>query len=503
MNTSTHHQVPKLCTVRSQARSVFCYAILGCTLLFASLASAQSSPRLITTKGTIDKVDSGDCIDMEIGRSAALQTDWNITDVSVADPAVADVDVLHPNEVVIVSKSMGTTDLILWGENGEIWTCEINVDIDPKRLNDDLSQLFPNSSLSISRSEDVYFVKGILQFADQVENLHKFFEVSGIKYVDMTKVAGLHQVQLKVRVAEVNRSRVRNMTMNALYGSDSFIGASLTGTASGGSFIPFAALHDVATTGIGATASSSPLVNLFVGLPNTDLSFFIQALAENQYVSILAEPTLVALSGEEANFLAGGEFPVPSSAGGNSDAIQIEFKEVGVRLTFRPEVLGDGTIRMNVDTEVSEISDFGAIEVQGFSIPSIVTRRVETTLEMKSEQTFTMAGLLNRATNVRNTRVPLLGDLPVIGALFRSVSYQLGETELVIMVTPSLVEPMSYANQPVLPGERFVAPDDWELMTLGKIGYTEGGPDSPDADSLSELKGPGAWDSHQEEPQGN
>ncbi|MFP6584629.1 MAG: pilus assembly protein N-terminal domain-containing protein [Candidatus Hydrogenedentota bacterium] len=466
--------------------------------MFTSLVSAQSSPRLITTKGTIDKLDSGDCINMEIGRSAALQTDWTITDVSVADPAVADVDVLHPNEVVIVSKSMGTTDLILWGDNGEIWMCEIKVDIDPQRLNDDLSQLFPNCRLTVTRSEDVYFVKGIMQFADQVENLHKFFEVSGIKFVDMTKVAGLHQVQLKVRVAEVNRSRIRNMTINALYGSDSVIGASVTGTADGGSFIPFAAAHTLGN-GLGAAAASNPLVNLFVGLPRADLAFFVQALAENKYVSILAEPTLIALSGEEANFLAGGEFPVPSSTGGNSDAIQIEFKEVGVRLTFRPEVLGDGTIRLTVDTEVSEISDFGAIEVEGFSIPSIVTRRVKTTLEMKSEQTFTMAGLLNRATNVRNTRVPLLGDLPVIGALFRSVSYSLGETELIIMVTPSLVEPMSYANQPSLPGERFVAPNDWELMALGKIGYTEGGPDSPDADSLNELKGPGAWDSNEEE----
>lgn len=499
MNTSTPHSAPKLGILTSRYRSMISYTALGCALLFTAFSYGQNAPRLVTTDGVQEPLESGDCLNMEIGRSAALQTDWDFTRVSVADPSVADVEVFGVNEVLIVSKSMGDTDLIIWGDNGEFWTCEIHVDIDPERLSSDLSRLFPNCSLTVDRAENVYFIQGIMQLANQVENLHEFLEVSGINYVDMTTLAGLHQVQLQVRVAEVNREAIKDMTINALYGgSNNIITGSAVGS-SGGSFVPFSLSHDTSgAQGVPFLASNTntPLVNLFAGLPRTDLSFFIQALVENQYVNLLAEPTLIALSGEEANFLAGGEFPVPASTGGDSNSISIDFKEVGVRLSFRPEVLGDGTIRLNVDTEVSEISDFGAIEAEGFSIPSIVTRRVNTTLELKSEQTFTMAGLLNHSTNVKNSKVPLLGDLPVLGALFRSVSYSLGQTELVIMVTASLIEPQSYATPPVLPGERFVDPNDWELMALGQIGYTD---TDADVESLNELKGPGAWDSHEEE----
>ena len=497
MNTSKYPQGPQLYRAAFRPRFALMSAILGSCLMFTTLANAQgASPRLITTSGITDSLDSGECLNMEIGRSAALQTEWIITRVSVADPAVADVDIMDPNEVLVVSKSMGTTDLILWGEDGELWTCEVHVDIDPTRLDKDLSELFPNCKISVSRSEDVYFIKGIMQTADQIANLHKFLEVSGINFVDMTSLAGLHQVQLQVRVAEVNRGAIKSMTINALRGSDSAIVGSAVGSSGGGSFNPFSLSQSTTggSTSIFGSAGNTPNTNLLVGLPRADLSFFVQALAENQYVNVLAEPTLVALSGEEANFLAGGEFPVPAQVDSNSDKVSITFKEVGVRLTFRPEVLGDGTIRLKVDTEVSEISDFGAIEANGFSIPSVVTRRVDTTLEMKSEQTFTMAGLLNQSATVRNSRIPLLGDLPVIGSLFRSVNYQLGQTELVIMVTPSLVEPQSYANKPILPGEEFMGPSDWELMGLGKMGQIE-----TENDALGELKGPGAWDSHQEE----
>lgn len=478
-------------------------------------ATAQSTARLITTSNPNGSINSGEVLEMDVGRSAAIRTDWAIARVSVANPEVADVQVLDPgevstsalNEVLIVSNAVGKTDLILWGTNGELWVCEIHVDIDPEDLNKDLNALFPHCKISISRSEDVYFIQGIMQRSDQVENMHKFLEVSGINFVDMTNLAGLHQVKIHVRVAEVNRKAIKRMTINALYGSSDFVGASMTGSASGGSLNPFSIAHAAGipfAEGIKvpfiADASNSPVTTLFAGFPRADLAFFIQALEENQYLQLLAEPTLVAMSGEEAKFLAGGEFPIPvaNNSSGDNNTITIEFKEVGVRLAFRPEVLGDGTIRIHVDTEISEISDFGAIEAQGFNIPSIITRRVDTTLEMKSGQTFTMAGLLNHTTNVKNSKVPMLGDLPVIGTLFRSVSYQLGESELVILVTPSLVEPVSYNELPPLPGSEYVPPTDWELMGLGQIFHMEDS-DNPDPDALTELKGPGAWDSHREE----
>ncbi|HAU38151.1 MAG TPA: hypothetical protein DCX07_10615 [Phycisphaerales bacterium] len=244
-------------------------------------------------------------------------------------------------------------------------------------------------------------------------------------------------------------------------------------------------------------------MTLFAGFPKIDLEVFLQALSENQYLRVLAEPNLVALSGQEASFLAGGEYPIPvvqGSTTGGGTSISVEYREFGVRLQFRPTVLGENGIRLYVAPEVSELSDVGAVQIQGFRIPSVVTRKAATTLELKSGQSFAMAGLIRRSTSARTSRVPGLGDLPILGSLFRSVRYELGETELVVLVTAELVEPLDVdiQKQPV-PGDFHIEPNDWELYAFGKI---EGDLESriksdPPAwvaqHRLQRLKGPGAW----------
>ena len=252
--------------------------------------------------------------------------------------------------------------------------------------------------------------------------------------------------------------------------------------------------------------SVSPAVTLFGGFPSENVEFFVQALVENQYMRVLAEPTLVALSGEEASFLAGGEFPIPvvQGAGGGvgGTSITIEFKEFGVGLRFRPIVLGDGEIQMSVFSEVSDISDIGSIQIVGFQVPAITTRRAETTLELATGQTFAIAGLLRETVNAQHSRIPGLGSLPVLGALFRSVRYRTGETELVVLVTASLVEPMSEIVYAPLPGEEHVAPSDWELYVNGSLeGKTPPRLDPEQAQwlrdhGLDRLEGPGAWAVH-------
>ena len=176
----------------------------------------------------------------------------------------------------------------------------------------------------------------------------------------------------------------------------------------------------------------------------------------------------MALSGQEASFLAGGEYPVPVVQGGlqGTTAISIEYKEYGIGLTFRPTVLGNGAIRLYVAPTVSSLTDVGAVTVQGFTIPALTIRKAETTLELYSGQTFGMAGLLQHEVNARNSRVPGLGDIPILGALFRSVRYRSRDTELVVLVTASLVEPMSAALAPLTPGAAHTAPNDWELYAL-------------------------------------
>jgi pilus assembly protein CpaC len=405
--------------------------------------------------------------------------------------------------------------------------------IDPGILGDELVKLFPGSTLNVRRSQGVIVVSGQLRRAEQAEQLHQYLKAleksaeeynqsrcenqkstaGGMQFVNMTSVAGVHQVLLHTRVAEVSRTAIRTLGINVLqpgHHDNLFFGSSQVGPDSGGALNPVtigppagavAGGKDVPFT-FNADVNVSPLTTLLLGFPRADLQFFIQALKENQYLRVLAEPNLVSLSGEEASFLVGGEFPIPVVQGtttGGGTSISIEYKEFGVRLRFRPTVLGDNTIRLHLAPEVSDLSGRGAVEIEGFRIPAVITRRAEATLELKSGQTFMMAGLLDQRNGARNSRVPGLGDLPILGSLFRSVRYEQGETELVVLVTARLVEPMSLTSAPPVPGILHTPPNDWELYLEGKM---ESGslPQLSPADAgwlqelgLDGLKGPGAW----------
>jgi pilus assembly protein CpaC len=248
---------------------------------------------------------------------------------------------------------------------------------------------------------------------------------------------------------------------------------------------------------------------MFGGFPDINLQIFLQALAENQYLRVLAEPNLVSLSGEEASFLAGGEIPIPVVQGGGSltgVSVTIEYKEYGVRLKFTPTVLGDNSIRLKVAPEVSQLTEVGAVVISGFNVPALITRKAETTLELNSGQTFAMAGLINRTDSGINSRVPGVGDVPIVGALFRSARYEADDTELVVMVTATLVEPISTLKTPPVPGSEHLDPNDWEFYGLGRI-EGEMPPKLSNADAtwlretgLCKLQGPGAWESCDQAP---
>jgi pilus assembly protein CpaC len=344
--------------------------------------------------------------------------------------------------------------------------------------------------------------------------LKEYLEKAEIKYVDMTSLAGIQQVLLQVRVAEVSRSAVRALGINAMQRNSDWFWATRPGTDAGGAlvssagFAPLGAQSALSKLDFG-TADSFTLpssLTAVIGIPRADLEVFIQALAENQYLRILANPTLVALSGEEASFLAGGEFPIPvvqsATGGAGGTSITIDYKEFGVRLKFRPTVLGDGTIRLYTAPEVSELTSVGSLTLSGFQIPALTTRKAETTIELKSGQTFAMAGLMRSKINAINSRFPGLGDLPIIGPLFSSTRYAKDETEMVVMVTAVLVEPMNNAQTPPLPGFLHKEPSDWEFYLGGRIeGKEPARINSADAEwlkqmGLDKLMGPGAWDSY-------
>jgi len=449
-----------------------------------------------------------------VGQSAIVRSPWAAVRVAVTDPAVANVQVLTPEQVLLQGLKVGSTDLIIWSEDEKkVQKWKVQVRLDTASFKAKLDELFPDTSLEVNQSGETLIVTGLLRSTEQAVQLHDLLDKSKVTYVDMSSVAGVQQVLLQVRVAEVSRVALRALGFNAFRTDDEWFWGLRSGSSSG----PLVSSIDIgvpAGTAAGdvtnafefnQTVAATPAVSLFAGFPRGDFEFFLQALIENQALRILANPTLVALSGEQASFLAGGEFPIPvvqSSGGGGGNAVTIEYKEFGVRVAFRPVVLGDGAIRLTASPEVSDLSDAGAVTIQGFRVPALITRRAETTLELKSGQTFAMAGLLQHKDEAINSRIPGLGDLPVLGVLFRSVRYQKNETELVVLVTASLVEPMSLAGVPPVPGFTHVEPNDWEFYIEGRLeGKRPAGIDPGNAESLrqmglNQLAGPGAWDSH-------
>jgi pilus assembly protein CpaC len=348
--------------------------------------------------------------------------------------------------------------------------------------------------------------------------IHKYMDSTGMKWTDLTKIEGLQQVQLRVRIAEASRTALRELAFGGVFGGNSAFGGYQSPGGTPFQPVSIAPMNPQTVSANGATTVTQNVVGpgqpnfgftgnavssattLFLGVPGADLEVFMRALSENRYVRLLAEPNLVAISGEKASFLVGGEFPVPvvqgNSVGGGAATVTVEYKSFGVRLTFRPEVLGEGRIRLEVAPEVSELSEVGALVQNGFTVPGVSVRRSSSTVELGNGQSFAMAGLLRSKDQGKVAKVPLLGDLPWIGVLFRSVRYEQDETELVVIVTATTVDPLNDGMDRPTPGALHQAPNDWELFMEGRLA---GGNDvvSPVARlrsfGLTNLRGPGAW----------
>jgi len=286
-------------------------------------------------------------------------------------------------------------------------------------------------------------------------------------------VTGEHQVLLRCTIAEVSRNATRELGINGFLAGDSFRDGFVVNQIGG-----------IAPQNIGAAADAlvtstipfltgpegiplPPTVPLSLGFPDLQMQLFLQAMAENTLLRVLAEPNLVALSGETAGFLAGGEFPVPVPQG--VDQITIEYRSFGVSLSFTPTVLDNQMIRLHIVPEVSAIDFSSGVQLQGFAVPGRRIRRAETTVEVGAGQTLAIAGLLDDQVRAFAKRIPGIGDIPVLGALFRSVQYQQNETELVILITPEIVTAMNPNQVPPLPGSRITRPSDFELYGLGQL----------------------------------
>ncbi len=395
-----------------------------------------------------------------------------LREVRVANAEIADVDVTAPQQLLLTGKTCGTTQLLAVVDGGQQRVFTVVVDPDLERLQASIRATVPRAKVEAQALLDSVVLTGTVP---DLESADRILQVTGIysgKIVNHMRVAGTQQVLLRVTVAEVNRTATRQLGFNGWLAGDnvrdmftlsnigqinpSNIGA--VGGALANQRIPFAVNEDGIPVG--------PAPTLSFGFPRVQMQVFIQALRENGLLNVLAEPNLVTLSGQEATFLAGGEFPIPVA---QRDSVTVEFREFGVRLHFTPTVLSDNAIRLKVAPEVSEPDYSSAVQIAGYSVPGLIQRRVETVVELGPGQTFAIGGLLSERTRATSQKIPALGDIPVLGSLFSSVRYQSSETELVILVTPEMVAALDPGQVAAVPGGRHVPPNDWELFALGQL----------------------------------
>ena len=406
-----------------------------------------------------------------VNKTVVVTTTQPVKQVSVGNSDIADVNPIGPNSVLITAKKSGTTQLIVWDDNNRSQIADVIVGMDLDALQGELSAAFPNAKITAHSMNGAIGLRGQvpdLQVAEQVMSIAQPYG----KTLNLLEIAGGQQVMLQVRFAEVSRRATNALGVNF---------AMSDGTFSAGSNIGQLAPSGFGTDQVnfpgGILTDSGGGVSLFGGgqVGQTAFRLFIQALRQNNLLRILAEPNLVAISGQEASFLAGGEFPipVPQTGTGGGSTITIEYKEFGVRLNMTPVVLGDGRIRLKLTPEVSDLDFSSPLVIQGSRIPIVNKRIVTTVVELADGQSFAIAGLLNNQVNAAKDVTPLLGDIPILGALFRSVRYERRETELVVLVTPKLVEPMNPSQVPPLPGESWRHPNEAEIYLNQDLGGEE------------------------------
>lgn len=433
----------------------------ACVLALAT-ACASAAPALANGVNGVNAATGGDgaslhagSLEVPVNKSQVVTADRAIGRAMIGNAEIADVLPISDRSVYVLGKQFGTTSLTLYDRtNRVIAVMDVAVGPDVDGLRKQLADHLPGSAIEAQLSNGSVVLTGMVNdagAASRAAQLAKAF--AGDKVVNMMTQGSSQQVMLEVRFAEVNRSAGEKLSVSGLGlsrgGSFSF----LTGSNAGGA---------AAVDAFGTITKS-----FHIGDTNIDAT--LDMLEKKGLSKTLAEPTLIALSGERASFLAGGEFPIPVDRNNNSDDVTIEYKSFGVSLSFTPTVLSDKVISLLVEPEVSSLDPSASVSVNGIIVPGLRTRRANTTVELRDGESFAIAGLLSKDFQTTVRQIPLLGSLPIIGALFRSSGFQKDETELLIVVTPRLVSPIK-PEQVRLPTDRIKDPKPMDVLIDGE-GY--------------------------------
>jgi pilus assembly protein CpaC len=471
---------------------------LTATLLLAGIAAAPLAGLPALPANAQETVAPSRDINLSIGRGELINVPGTMTDVFVANDGVADVQVKSQNQLYLFGKSGGVTTVYASNRAGAIiWSANVRVGSNIDSIDQMLALAMPEAHVNVATmGTNTFLLTGTVaapEDAAEAERLVSAFVGEGANVISRLKTATPLQVNLQVKFAEVSRSLVREIGSNLQtvdttggfkFGVTTGRGPTSTYTpgSPAGLGVGFSAAPDggslVKGTGSGSTIAT------FGKLFGLDIAGAFDLAERVGLVTLLSQPNLTALSGETAEFLAGGEFPIPISQGLGSTSI--EYKKYGVSLAYTPTVLANGRISLRVRPEVSEVSSENSVTLNGFQIPSLITRRAETTIELGSGQSFMIAGLMSNNSQNSIDKTPGIGDVPILGNLFRSTGYRKGETELVIIVTPYLVNPVN-GNEIKLPTDGFNAPD--EASRLFGMQESAPGPSTAPAPSAVQVQG--------------
>jgi pilus assembly protein CpaC len=441
--------------VRAKAGiTIACFSALAFVLCAGQGSQAQVAPSPSQSAGGASQ-DSENELFVAVGKSVLVDCAQPVSRVAIGLGEVAEVTAISPTEIMVNGKAAGETSLIIWDKRGGRQFFNVTVRASATVLNNSLTAIgrelrteLPGQTLKLSSENNIIYLRGTVKDLTSSARAVQIASTAG-KVVNLLNVEVPQadpQILLKVRFASVDRNKAKQLGINLF---NLGLGNAIGGTSTGQFYPPSIGSTSGSTNGVtsskGVSATFSNDMNLLAFFPGLNAGADIQALETTGVVEVLAQPNLLAANGKQASFLAGGEYPYPvvqGGSGGSGSSVSITFKEYGVRLNFIPTITPRGTIRLQVAPEVSSLDFTNAIELSGFNVPAISTRKVKTEVELSDGQSFAIGGLLDNRETETFEKIPFLGDIPILGKFFQSMSKNRTNTELIVIVTPEVVSPM-------------------------------------------------------------
>jgi len=461
--------VPALCEIAQQTDSAAAAQSQAPSGTQTTTLPAQSPQSPVQSQGSAP-------LRVMVGKSLLINTTERLKRISVTDPAIAFAQVITPTQILVHGKTPGEVSLLIWDELERSRSFDLRVDVDVSAAAEEERRVFPEEQITVSPSRAAIVLSGHVTTEDVAKRAGELASAYSPKVVNVLTFGpvGAQEVLLQVKFAEVDRSALTQLGVNFLStGAGNTLGT--VGTGQFGGFGPqtlSTAPTSTSTTTTGTTQTSTTttasqtinnVLNLFLFRPDLNFGAVVEALQTKNLLQILAEPNLIAINGKEASFLAGGQFPFPIvQPGAGFTAVTISFKEFGVRLAFTPQIMPNGNIHLKVAPEVSTLDFANALTLSGFTVPALSTRKADTEFELQDGQSFVIAGLMdNRVTDIYN-KVPGLGDIPILGNLFRSKSFQKSNSELMVLCTVRRISPNTEPPAPPKNPKPFLEPDKFD-----------------------------------------